>query len=1467
MLRRILSLSLTLVIALSGILTAAGATADLSETGANAEIVSTGSSVYGLCDDIQDGQILQCWCWSFNNIKELLPKIAAQGFTAIQTSPIQPIKESTCESWSTFMGQCWVVYQPVAFNIEDNYRNAFGTKAEFKSMCEEAEKYGIKVIVDTIFNHMANDMSENTIHPWVPSEIRGDSNCWHDISKNIYDFDNRYDTTHYCLTGLPDLNTSNATVQKHCTNFLKECIDAGADGFRFDAVKHIETPSDASGTKSDFWPNVLNAATEYAQKTKGFTPYYYGELLGTPGNGLGTDAYTQYMSVTDTGANDIRQAVVDGNASRAAQSGISNGAAPSKTVQWTESHDNFKDDGTRFISDHNINKTWAIVGARNEVCGLYLARPENMDTTMMGDADITSWSYPEVKAVNKFKNCFAGQSEYMASSGGVAYIERGTSGVVLVNTGGTYYNNMSVPAHRMASGTYTDAITGNTFTVSNGYISGDIGDTGIAVVYDIDSSGSLTKGSTTDFRLTGTFNDWNTEANVMVAKDTNIATTSVILEEGEYTFKIKCGDLWFSNKGAIEDTTGSSGWTMNPAVDDNCTLKATGGKYTFNFNTVTQKLVVEHSETLDSEVYLKGDFNDWDSSAQMVYTEESNTVEATISLGAGTYDFKIHNRGIGSWYSNTGTIEDATNESGWTMRTTISDNCTFVASGGTYTFSFNLSTNKLTVTADISATTTPTEATTTAPATTVTIPVTTIVTEESEASPYYVKGEFNGWKDSNPLFFTDDGDILTATFDIEAGTYGFKLHKTDTDVWYGNTGTIEDTTGDNGWTMTAGADKCTLVASGGTYTFTLARSTKKLTVLYTPFEEETTPAEVETTVAETTVVAEEGSQIFLRGDFNDWTSDTEMTADENTNYVTATLELDEGEYGFKIHDKGGSKWYGNDGTVVDSTQGISWSMHQSAGDATLSATGGTYTFIFDTEEKRLIINHVPVGADPGVPDVPVLNDYTVTFVDYDGTVLDEQIVTEGGAATPPADPVREGTAVYSYVFTGWDTPFVVITADTTVTATYEKKINEFEVTFLDYDGEILSIQSIPYGSAATAPTVPTREADAQFSYTFTGWDTDFSNVTKDITVTATYSESINEYAVSVNEGNFTFNGSDTVKYGDDYTFTVAPENGYEIEKVMAGETVLNADANGVFTIEAITGDVDITVVVKKVLAENDFAGASLSLGGNIALHFHMVISDEVSQDTKAKVVFTLPNGKQKSCLVKDAEKIDGYYVFTCEVAAKEIASDVKARIVSSSFKSDWFEYSVKKYADYIIAEAEKAKAKGEENEYTKAEALVKAMLNYGACAQEYFDYNTIRLANEALDETEKALADVDFSKFEPLFTGKEAGVSYYGSRLSLESETAIKHYFCIEDEANIPEFKVNGVQVAAKKKGSYYEVKVSDILANNLNNEVVVTVGGFTLNYNAFSYGYLVMQGTDTELKNVVKALYAYNEAADAYMA
>ena len=460
----------------------------LSLDAVSVDVSAADTTTNGLAADVQDGQILQCWNWSFNNIKANIPKIAEQGFSAIQTSPIQATKESTKETWSTASNAFWVYYQPINFSIETNSRSALGTKAEFKAMCDEAHKYGVKVIVDTVFNHLANGTSDNTLNSQTPSDIRNDSSCWHTVTNNISNYSDRYDVTHNCLAGLPDLNTGNAKVQNYAISFLKECIDAGADGFRFDAAKHIETPSDYSGTSSDFWPNVLNAATSHAQSSRGITPYYYGEILDSAC--VDISAYTKYMSVTDnSGSNSIRNAVNSANAGSAANSAIFNGAQPKYTVQWNESHDTYAEGSSNYVSDTNLKKTWALVGSRSEVCGLYLARPNN-GSTKLGAADKTAWADKEVKEINKFKNNFIGQSEYFASSGNIAYVERGTSGVILVNVSGTNAS-VNVTANRIASGTYTDAISGNTFNVSNGKISGNIGSTGIAVVYNKTDSGEI----------------------------------------------------------------------------------------------------------------------------------------------------------------------------------------------------------------------------------------------------------------------------------------------------------------------------------------------------------------------------------------------------------------------------------------------------------------------------------------------------------------------------------------------------------------------------------------------------------------------------------------------------------------------------------------------------------------------------------------------------------------------------------------------------------------------------------------------------------------------------------------------------------------------------------------------------------------------------------------------------------------
>lgn len=485
--RRFYSLILTWLMLCSAILGIVPGTT-LQTVAAETSAATVLSSSIGAEDEIQDGVTLQCWNWSYNNITVNLDTIAAQGYTAIQTSPIQFCKEATVGK--TVGSHWWLYYQPAGFFIDDTGTNALGTKAEFQTMCQKAHEKGIKVIVDVVANHLGNQKG-NDLSSAIPSDIRNDSGCWHDISKNTTNYSDRYDITQHCMSGLPDLNTGNNKIQNYALNYLKECIDAGADGFRFDAAKHIETPEDSSsGCGSNFWPTVVNGAASYAKSTRNIDLYCYGEVLDAPDSAgkLSITSYTKYMSVTDnqTG-NDVRNNVNSGNASAAASSYYYKGAAGAdKLVLWAESHDTYADHKSSGVSTQNINKTWALVAARSGAMNLYFARPFS-GSTALGSADKTGWANTEVAAVNKFHNAFTGQKEYLSSSGTIAYCERGNSGVVLVNCSG---NDQwaEVKANMMASGTYKDQITGNTFTVANGKISGQIGSTGIAVVYNIEDN-------------------------------------------------------------------------------------------------------------------------------------------------------------------------------------------------------------------------------------------------------------------------------------------------------------------------------------------------------------------------------------------------------------------------------------------------------------------------------------------------------------------------------------------------------------------------------------------------------------------------------------------------------------------------------------------------------------------------------------------------------------------------------------------------------------------------------------------------------------------------------------------------------------------------------------------------------------------------------------------------------------------
>lgn len=272
-------------------------------------------------------------------------------------------------------------------------------------------------------------------------------------------------------------------------------------------------------------------------------------------------------------------------------------------------------------------------------------------------------------------------------------------------------------------------------------------------------------------------------------------------------------------------------------------------------------------------------------------------------------------------------------------------------------------------------------------------------------------------------------------------------------------------------------------------------------------------------------------------------------------------------------------------------------------------------------------------------------------------------------------------------------------------------------------------------------------------------------------------------------------------------------------------------------------------------------GFNVSLGGNISVNYYVKLDDAVITDPDAKMVFGVPESGGFYTVevpVSEARLVSGFYVFTCEVAAKEITSDIQAQIVTSDASSDVMYYQIMTYAQSVLANPGK---------YANEVSLVKALLNYSAAAQIYLDHNTDNLANatEYMSTEDKVLADVDLSDYAYTVSGEQAGVSFYGANLSLESETAIKLYFTIEGDASTLAMSVNGTPVTAEKNGSYYVIKISDIAAHQLGNMYEIKVGGLTLRYGAFSYGNKAMSGSNEKLKDTIRALYAYYMAAVDY--
>lgn len=445
-------------------------------------------------DEVKEGAILHAFCWDFNTIKDNMEDIAASGFTAVQTSPINEVLDTHPALELLGEDGAWYYhYQPTDWTI-GNYQ--LGTRDEFIAMCDEAEKYGISVIVDIVPNHTTptkSEVSQNLI-----DAVGGIENLYHPENNGLSNYGNRFDCTRYDMGGLPDVDTENEDFQKYFFAYLQDCIACGADGFRIDTAKHIGLPDDdrPDGVENNFYTNMKETLSKDKDKVDYEDLFVYGEVLDDAGDRMASYQDMIGAATASEYGENIRSFLTMNyyNASMVAEYGLSRDTATDtiyepdddKIVTWVESHDTYYNDGESFhaLDDEMVKLGWAIIASRKNGTPLFFNRPANssrdnqLGDNKIGAAGNDQWKDDEIVAVNKFRLAMSGEDEILSNpedSMKILIIERGnenlSKGCVIVN--GEENESAIKVDTKLEDGEYTNMTDDNSiFNVKNGVLTG-----------------------------------------------------------------------------------------------------------------------------------------------------------------------------------------------------------------------------------------------------------------------------------------------------------------------------------------------------------------------------------------------------------------------------------------------------------------------------------------------------------------------------------------------------------------------------------------------------------------------------------------------------------------------------------------------------------------------------------------------------------------------------------------------------------------------------------------------------------------------------------------------------------------------------------------------------------------------------------------------------------------------------------
>ena len=191
--------------------------------------------------------------------------------------------------------------------------------------------------------------------------------------------------------------------------------------------------------------------------------------------------------------------------------------------------------------------------------------------------------------------------------------------------------------------------------------------------------------------------------------------------------------------------------------------------------------------------------------------------------------------------------------------------------------------------------------------------------------------------------------------------------------------------------------------------------------------------------------------------------------------------------------------------------GIDWDLDDTSLLARLLAMTGLDENGYNTDHSILEGKvHVPIMRERQLaeytaqwPDLEItyntlVQQFTWTFVNKNGDVLDVQYIDKGGVAEDPVTrkenpiptPIAESTVSTDFTFAGWDTEFTTVFDNQTVTAVYDESVRKYTVRYMNR-GAVLQSTVAPYGSmvlyTGSTPTYTSEESAFKY-YLFDHWD-------------------------------------------------------------------------------------------------------------------------------------------------------------------------------------------------------------------------------------------------------------------------------------------------------------------------------------------------------------------------------------------